>query len=203
MLTKQDFIQQYEKHSDEELYQMYLRKDNYSEEGQEALNEVIDQKGGLARLEKLIEQSQKVFSERLRIQQETERLAVSHNDDELVFKLVSSDILTEEEVKEIISARLVQLKHQRRDQSITSRTIWGSLFGSVLAAILGGVIWGLQLIQMHRIFWILAIGLFLLSYGLIKWLTKQSKNNTVVLVASLLATIGGIGLGFVLYEMAG
>jgi hypothetical protein len=52
-------------------------------------------------------------------------------------------------------------------------------------------------------FYILVIGLALLSYGLIRLFTKQSKANVVVLVATALSVIGALVMGQLLFEMYG
>lgn len=203
MMTKENFIQQYNALTDEALYHMFLQRNQYSDEGQVALIEVIGQRGGIVRLEKVIEEQEAIHKEIRRIEHETRKLAVPGVGQDFITKMVVSERLSTEQVSQIVTSQFAQIELERKDQCITPRTIWGSIAGGSLAALIGGVIWGLQLIQMHRMFWILAIGIYMLAYGIIKWFTKQSKNNTIVLVASCLATGLAIGIGFLLFEIFG
>ena len=47
MLTVQNFVSQYEKFSDEDLYQAYSNIEDYSEQGKEALLITIETRGGI------------------------------------------------------------------------------------------------------------------------------------------------------------
>jgi len=203
MLTKQDFIEQYEQYSDEELYMMLQNKSQYSQEGQSAMDEVIESKGGIERLEDIIQQKQLVYREKVRIGNEVKKLAVTAVDEEFLQKMITSTILPPQEVQQVINEAFAQVRHYQKDVGITPRTIFGSVLGGSIGAIVGGLIWGLQLIQMQRMFFVLAFGLFILSYSLIRLFTKQSKNNTVVLIASCVSTGIAIGLGFMIYQMFG
>jgi hypothetical protein len=117
--------------------------------------------------------------------------------------LVKSDILSDEEKGQIIREKYDELSRTREDEKIKPRTIIGSIVGGGIGSIIGGGLWGLQMIQMHRMFYILVIGLAILSYGLIHLFTKQSKANVVVLIATVLSVIGALVIGQLLFEMYG
>ena len=63
--------------------------------------------------------------------------------------------------------------------------------------------WGLQMIYSKRMFYIFFVGLALLSYYLIKALTKQTKNNSFVFIATIISVILALFIGQLLYEIVG
>src|SRR5206468_1494662 len=122
-------------------------------------------------------------------------------DEELYKMYVTIDDYTGE-AKEAIDLEIqrrggidVLKNNVRQKQKIKPRTIFGSIIGGTIASLIGGVLWGLQLIQMHRMFVILGIGIALLSYGIIKFSTKQSKENIIVLIATVISTGAAIFIG--------
>ncbi len=97
----------------------------------------------------------------------------------------------------------MEIEQELNDKKIKPRTIAGGIIGGTIAAVTGGALWGLQLIYSGRIFLILGIGLALFCYGIISAATKQSKNNIVVLIATVISIIVAIGIGQLLYEIVG
>jgi len=89
------------------------------------------------------------------------------------------------------------------DKKIKPRTVIGSIIGCIVAGLIGGTLWGLQMIYSGRIFYILLIGLVLLCYGIIKISTKQTKKNTVVLIATVISVVLSLLIGQLLYDIIG
>jgi len=67
----------------------------------------------------------------------------------------------------------------------------------------GGSLWGLQLIYSKKVFVILLIGLVLLCYGIIKFSTKQSNKNVVVVITTIVSVLMAIIIGQFIYEIVG
>jgi hypothetical protein len=203
VLTKEDFIIQYENASDEELYQIYIKREDYTEEAKEAVELAINKRGGIEELEQRLLQRQTLKNEEERIIKETSKLYASGSDLGFIKKMITSEILTEENVNQIIRSKIAVLRMEEEDKKIKPRTVFGGLVGGVIASIVGGILWGLQMIQMHRIFLLLLVGLVLLSYGIIKLLTRQSKRNTVVLISTVISVIAALVIGRLLFEIFG
>lgn len=203
MLTTEDFLAQYEKCSNEELYRMHLNLADYSEEAQGALKHVIEERGGLNKLIETHQQQLQIENEKERIRQETAKLYVNDSNVDFLKNIITSNLLTTEETQQIIEAKFSELRLIHEDTQIKPRTVFGSLIGGVLGSIAGGILWGLQMIQMHRMFLILIAALVLISYGLIRLFTKQSRSNTMVLVATVLSVVGALFIGELLFTMFG
>ena len=203
MLTVKDFLSQYENLSDRELYQSYLNINDYSDEAKEAIDLAIKKRGGLESITNNLKKQQTKIEEINRIQQETQKLFVPGNNSEFLKTIITSEILSPTETHEIIQTKLDELQAANEDKKIKPRTILGSLAGGAIASVIGGVLWGLQMIQMHRIFYIFVIGLVILSYGLIKLFTKQSRANAVVLIATVISVVAALFIGQMIYRAFG
>lgn len=59
------------------------------------------------------------------------------------------------------------------------------------------------MIYSGHIFYLFAVGLVIISYGFIKFFTKQSKNNIVVLILTVASVFYALILGFYIYQMFG
>lgn len=203
MLSTADFVQKYESYTDEELHAVYLNQAGYSDEAIKALEIVLENKGGLDALLKRLEEKHIVEKEIHRIRKETAELGSKGIDSSFIKSTTASGILSPEKVNEIIDSQYAEVERALDDKRIKPRTIAGSIIGGLTASIIGGILWGLQMIYSNRIFYILGIGLALLCYGIIKLATRQSKNNIVVLVASIISIALAVFFGEMLYAIYG
>lgn len=200
---KDELIERYSEYSDSELMNTYLNIDGYTDEAKNALETVIYNRGGVQALKerygKIIEKE----NEKLKINDEAILLygkGFTQND---IVANLKSDILSTTEIEQISAKVIDVLESRKKDLEINSGTVIGSILGGVIGGIIGGVLWGLQMIYSGRIFYIFGIGLLIISYGFIKFFTKQSRNNIVVLILTILSAIFAFLLGFVIYSFFG
>lgn len=203
MLTVNDFTAQYETLSNSELYQMHLNAADYSDAAKEALAVVILQRGGVENLRKETEHQNFQLQEEQRIAWETRRLAQGGTSVDFLKKVITSSHLPQEDVAAIIERTYKEVDLDYADKQVKPRTIMGSVVGGAIASVVGGGLWGLLLVQTHRIIYFFIAGLALLSYGLIKLFTKQSKENVVVLVATILSVAGALLIGQIIFDQFG
>jgi len=203
MLSKEELITKYQQYSDNELLEVYSNRDGYSEEANEAINIVLESKGGLEAIRKNLLEKKVISDEINRIKKETEKLSSKETNAEFIKSLVSSSILSKEEVSEIVDSKYSEFEAHLKDTKIDSKTIVKSAVGGSIASLVGGAFWGLQLIYSNRIFIILVVGLALLCYGIVKLVVKKSKENKVVLIASLISFILSILLGTLIFQIVG
>jgi len=203
MFSISDFISRYEKYSDDELHDIYLNIDGYSEEAKKALNDVLEKRGGIGSFLKKMEEKKILESEIDRIKNETNVLGHRGVDSSFIKTTMASDILSKEEIENIIDAKYGEVQENLNDQRITDKTIVGVVVGSVIATIVGGGLWGASIIFSGRVFFIFIAGLFFLCYGIIKLITRRSYNNRAVLISSVISTALAFLLGFLLLEVFG
>jgi hypothetical protein len=203
MFAIDDFVLKYENYTDGELIEIYHNMADYSEEANEALMIVIQKNGGFDELVKRLSEKQVLANEISRIEKETAEFGLKGVDASFIKKTASSTILSQDEVEGIIDRKYSLVQLELEDKKIKPRTVVGSLIGGTIASLVGGVLWGLQLIYSKRMFYILLVGLVLLCYGIIKLITGQSKKNNAVLVATILSVLLSLIIGQLLYEIIG
>ena len=198
-----ELIERYQSSSESELINIYNNKEGYTDEAKKALQIVIEEKGGLRVLQERHQNLIEIEEEKEQLKKEILKLkAEKLNNDEIKLK-IKSNKLSEGDITELFNQTFQEFEGQERDLEIKPKTIIGSLTGGIIGGTIGGILWGLQMIYSAHIFFIFGFGLFVISYGMIKLLTKQSISNGAVLVSVILSVIYALVLGFFLYNLIG
>lgn len=203
MLSKEELAAQYENYSDEELYTLYRNIGGYSEEAQQAFEMVMEKKGGIDSVIQRLQVKQSVLQEEKRVRKEVTEFGRSEADLSFIKKMISSEILSADRLDAVIEDAYSDFEHEQEDKKVKPKTVAGSLAGGLLAGLIGGAIWGFQMIWSGRMFYLLLVGLGLLSYALIRAFTRQSAKNTMVFVATILSVLLALLIGFILYTVIG
>ncbi len=198
-----ELIDRYSKYSDPELMNIYLNINAYTDEAQKALKIVIENKGGINSLTERYRKLAEKEEEKLRIYNEVDRLYKKGNTKNDINSTICSEILSEEEIHQITDMVSNKLEAERTNVAIKTSTYVGSILGGVLGGTTGGILWALQIIYSGHLFYIFAVGLGIISYGFIKFFTKQNKNNMVVFIFTIASVLYALILGFYIYEWFG
>ncbi|MCG2793629.1 MAG: hypothetical protein L6262_08815 [Weeksellaceae bacterium] len=183
--------------------EVYFTKYKYTDDARKALAIVIEKKGGLMHLIESYNKAKAYENEKKRIFNEITQLYKKGMQKSEMSKHLSSDIVENSMIQSIMQQIELEIKNNEIDAEIKPRTIIGSILGTLIGASFGGTLWGLQMIYSGYIFYIFGIGLILNSYAFIKLFTKQSKNNIVVLLFTILSSMLAFFLGFYLYQIIG
>jgi len=198
-----ELIDRYSQYSDSELMNVYLNKDGYSEDAKKALEIVVDSKGGIQSLNERYDKIVEKENEKLRINDEAIKLYENGFTKNDINSNLKSEILSTNEMQEIVDKVFNSLEATKKDMEINSGTIIGSVLGGIIGSFVGGILWGLQMIYSGYMFYIFAIGLAIISYGFIKLFTRQSRGNTVVFITTILSVVFALILGFFIYGVFG
>ncbi len=203
MLSVKDFIEKYELYSDEELIEVDSNINNYSEEANEALNIVLQKKGGIEVIQKRLADKAIITNEIERIKKETIRLSSKETNADFIKSLISSDLLPKEKIHEIINEQFGKFEAHVKDITVDSKTVAKAVFATVIASIVGGIYIWFVLSNASRIPILFFIGLGLLCYGIIRLITKKTKANTIVFIASFLSFTFSLLIGYGLTSFFG
>jgi hypothetical protein len=203
MLTIQDFVNKYGTYSDEELYHVHNNLDSYSEEASSALNLVIEKKGGIDQLIKRLEAKTIITTEKKRIADDAEKLSLNGVDASFIKNTTTSTILSKEELHEIIETNVEKAESIIADKKVNSETVMKSFLGCALASLVGGAFASLQFLYFGATSYMLIIGMGLICYGIVKFVTKKSYNNTAVIIASFAAFILSYLIGSLAFSIFG
>lgn len=202
-MTRDELLQTYNAYSDEELTEAWRSIHDYTPEAFEVLKAVIEKRGGIEALLEKEHSVWEVFQETERIKQQVRQLASPGVEPEFLNKMISSELLDEAQRLAIIRETLDTIAHEKEDMEIKPRTLVGGSLAAGLAAVIGGILWGLQLMWSGRIFYIFLIGLVVLSYSFIRFFTKQSYKNTAVVILTIISTVVALAIGQMMFEFWG
>jgi hypothetical protein len=201
MITKERITEKYKSMDDSQILDLQRTAHTLSDLGREALADVLKERGGIEKLiadrNKSIEIEREKFNLKSYFSQKYKEGIPAD-----LIKL-SSEILDRNQLAELHQQYESELEYEKKDKSINVRTVLGSIGGMVIGGILGGIFWGGQLIYSGHIFYLFAIALAVLNYGIIRLITGQSKENPVVLVFSALGIGISLLIGFELYGIFG
>lgn len=198
-----ELVERYSQYSDTELMKVYLNKNKYTDDAKQALDIVIEKKGGIQsfteRYDKIVEKEM----EKSMIKNDAAKLYLNGMTKNDINHALTSEILVSDEIQQIIEATSTEIEATKRDLEIKPSTIIGSILGGIIGGTIGGILWGIQIMYSGHIFYIFTIGLGIISYGFIKFFTKQSRNNIAVFSITILSVIYALILGFYIYELFG
>ena len=203
MLTVEDFTSKFDKYSDLELYAINKDINNYSDEAKQALEVILLKRGGIDLIERKLKDEAVVQNEKRRVATEAATLRMNGVDAEFLKKTTTSSILSNEELNSIIDTNVAVAEFHLEDKKIDSNFIVKCILACAVASLFGGAFISLQFLYLGATSVLMVIGLALICYGVVKWVTKKSYNNAAVVIASLLAFVLSYLLGFLVYSIFG
>lgn len=203
-MNKEHFVEQYTNLPDEELLEIYDNQQNYSADAVLALNDIVAKRGGIDVLIDKEKYKLQIIEEKARVNAEVKAIRTTDAaNDEFLYKMITSDILSEEELKTTIANSIKNLNVETADITIKPRTIYIGIIAAIFSAVIGGILWGLHMMWSGRVFLFLGLGLVLLCYHIIKAATKQSYKNALVLVLTICAVIIALFIGEYMWDTYG
>lgn len=193
----------YKKYSDKEILESYTTMMDYSGKADKDILLEIESRGGIGVLKERIKDADKIPNEITRIGKEFFKIQKENpnlNFDD-VKNLVTSELFSEEEKNQIIDLNYNNFSKLKKDEKITARTIIGSIIGSLISILVGTVILYNNVISTSKIFYAVPVFIFGIAYLLIRLFTKQSLNNIIVFVSSMLSAIIATVLGLYLVSL--
>ncbi len=201
MPTLDEILERYRNYSDSELLDVYSKIEEYTEVAKEALKIIIAERGGIESLKNRVKLQINLENEVARIKHEIFELFKQGKDVVEIKNQIKINYISDSQLTEIISEVSTEYLQEKVDTQIKPRTVLGSIVGGFIGGTIGGIIWCIQLLYTNHIFFILIIGLALLSYAFIRLFTKQSKNNTLVLIMTLISVVYAITFGQIVFEI--
>ena len=191
----------YRKFSDNDLTEAYSSMINYSGKANADLLNEIDYRGGMDKFLKQIEKAKVAETEIKRVTEEVYSLSSPDTNIEFIRQTIGSDILSQDQLDFLIERKFDAHQAMLADTSIGTSTIIGSLVGGAIGSLISGILFGLSIIYFDRIFFFLLVIVYIICYSIIKLVTKQSRNNLAVFIASFLATVGAAVIGLLIARL--
>ncbi len=191
----------YKKYSDKDLLESYSTAIDYSGKADKDLVTEIDSRGGIDQIKKKVTEQNVVPNEIKRIYQLVFSLSKKDPNPSVIKSSIRSDILSAEQLDKAIDVAIKDAEKHTKDTSINSRTVIGSIIGVIVSSLIGAGLWCYSIIQTGKMYYILTAGILIISYIIIRILTRQSKNNVLVFLATFASAFIAIPLGLWFYSL--
>ncbi|HMT72379.1 MAG TPA: hypothetical protein PKD16_19595 [Saprospiraceae bacterium] len=191
----------YKKYSDKDLLESYSTALDYSGKADKDLVAEIDNRGGIEQMKKSVAEQNIVPDEIKRIYKLVFSLHKKDPNPIIIKYAITSDILSPEQLDKAIDIAIEDVEKHTKDISINSRTIIGSAIGVIISSLIGAGLWCYSIIQTGKMYYIFTVGILIISYIIIRLLTKQSNNNVIVFIATFSSAFIAILLGLWFYKL--
>lgn len=203
MLSKADFLEQYEKYSEEQLIELYTTIEDYSDEAKEAFYIVVAKRGGVESLIAAKKGKELVAAEIGRINNLVSIMKPEELDLSFPKELITSEILSKEDLHKVVDEAYQKRLSALAEKKIDAKSIVTAIIAGLSAGTVGGILFGVQLIFTGVIMRLLFIALVLICYGITTLIARKSYKNTAVLIATIFAVILSLIIGDALFKLIG
>ncbi len=201
MPTVQELNDKYSSYSDEELFGVWIRIDEYTPEAKEALSGVIKQRGGPEALIQRLQLQAERTKEIQRLTQDARDSLQKGLPPSRVKDQMRSAKLPPEEIAEISDRVVAEHQEDTKDRKITPWTFLGAAIGGLLGGTVGGTVLGLSMLQSERTILGFVLGALMVCYGCVRFFTGKTTRNSLVLIATVLAAAYAFLLAEMIYQM--
>lgn len=179
----------YKNYSNEELIEAYSTMLDYSGKASNEILLEIDKRGGIDDFLTKIEFNKSNKEEINRISQEIYNLCKDFNDLDFIKGLIKSEILETNELDNLVTLKFNQYQAFLKNRKIDQKTIFGSLVGMIIGIIISLIFYSLVTFLIGKFVFYPIIGVYFICYQTIKLITKQTRDNTFVFLASFIGTL--------------
>jgi hypothetical protein len=188
----------YSNFTEDELIEVYSTMLNYSGKASPEILDEIDRRGGLDKFKTAIKQKELSKKESGRVFKELTELVAQGLDMETIKKKIASDVWTKQHLDDFIENKYLGHQLYIQDKTIDKDVFFRSFLGVLFSSVAGSILWAFSILFLKFIFFPFLIFIYIISYFIIRGLTGKSRNNLIVFLACLIATIASFVLGLVL-----
>ncbi|MCM0666104.1 hypothetical protein [Flavobacterium tyrosinilyticum] len=179
----------YKNYSDKDLEEAYNTMVDYSGKASKEILLEINNRGGIDVFLSTLESNKINKKEIQRITKEVYDLSNDYSDLDFIKQFVKSDILDSIELNNLIDSKFNEHQEILKDREINQKTIYGSLAGMSLGIIISLLFYILIINLLGKFIYYPIIAVYFICYRSIKFITKQTRDNTFVFLTSLAGTI--------------
>ncbi|QLC65672.1 hypothetical protein LPB248_04980 [Flavobacterium sp. LPB0248] len=179
----------YKNYSDKDLEEAYITMVDYSGKASKEILLEINNRGGIDVFLSTLESNKTNKKEIQRITKEVYDLSNDYSDLDFIKQFIKSDILDSHELNNLIDSKFNQHQAILKDREVNQKTIYGSLAGMALGIIISLIFYILIINLLGKFIYYPIIGVYFICYRTIKFITKQTRDNTFVFLTSLIGTI--------------
>ncbi|MEN2487710.1 hypothetical protein AAYQ05_07895 [Flavobacterium sp. B11] len=179
----------YKNYSDKDLEEAYITMVDYSGKASKEILLEINNRGEIDVFLSTLESNKTNKKEIQRITKEVYDLSNDYSDLDFIKQFIKSDILDSNELNNLIDSKFNEHQAILKDREINQKTIYGSLAGMTLGIIISLIFYILIINLLGKFIYYPIISVYFICYRTIKFMTKQTRDNTFVFLTSLIGTI--------------
>ena len=200
MPTIEELAKTYESKTDSELFEIYQKKEDYSDDALAALKIEINRRDNYEQFIKKQENLAIKEEEKQRIFNYSMKMFSNKLEQNDFRQKITSKHLSQTEIDEVITQAEANFEKEREDQKVNPKILMAGILGGFVGGTFGGILLGIQMVQTNYFIKFIILGLAFISYIFIKLFTKRSKNNIIVFTLTILSTLYAIALGVYIYN---
>ena len=185
MLTENNFFLKFEKYNAQELIKIKNNQADYSREAINALNKLIDLRGGIIKISDEAEEIKKTQIETVRILLETEKQYHQKKDIETIKKSIQSNIINKGKVDEIIISEFTRLETQKDNFDLNPKSVLNLIAGILISSFIGACLFCFFMICSENLFFLITFAMIFISYFNLKFFTELKKINGILILATI------------------
>jgi len=182
----------YSKFSEQDLIESYNNQIDYQGKATKELLEEITSRGSLEDFQAKIGNQKFILDERNRIIREIHQHYLNKSSKQECLSLIHSELIPKEEIKILVESKYIDIQQNIENLTVDSDTIIKSFLGIIISSPISTAIIALLIYTVPGLFafnFFLLVPVYIINYCIIRLVTKKTRANLAVFIASFLATI--------------
>ncbi|KIC65036.1 hypothetical protein [Chryseobacterium taiwanense] len=182
----------YSKFSDQDLIESYNNQIDYQGKATKELLEEITSRGSIKDFQTKIENQKTLLNERNRIIREIHQHYLNKSSKQECFSLISSELISKKEIQILVETKYTHIQQNIENLIVDSDTILKSFVGIIVSSIISSLVITLLIYFINALIvfhFFLLIPAYIINYFIIRLITKKTRDNLAVFIATFLATV--------------
>jgi hypothetical protein len=182
----------YSKFSDQDLIESYNNQIDYQGKATQELLEEITCRTTLENFQAIIENQKGILNERNRIIREIHQHYFNKSSKEESLSLLKSDLLSRQEIRILVEEKYSHIHQNVENLNVDSDTLLKSFVGIIIAPFVSSIIIFTLIFSINALIafhFFLLIPAYIINYFVIRRITKKTRDNLAVFIATFIATV--------------
>ncbi|MCS3867928.1 hypothetical protein J3D55_000844 [Chryseobacterium ginsenosidimutans] len=182
----------YSKFSDQDLIESYNNQIDYQGKATQELLEEITSRTTLENFQAIIENQKGILNERNRIIREIHQHYFNKSSKEESLSLLKSDLLSRQEIRILVEEKYSHIHQNVENLNVDSDTLLKSFVGIMIAPFVSSIIIFILIFSINALIafhFFLLIPAYIINYFVIRRITKKTRDNLAVFIATFIATV--------------
>jgi hypothetical protein len=182
----------YSRFPEQDLIESYKNQIDYQGKATQELLEEITSRGSLEDFQTKIGNQKVILNERNRVIRKIHQHYLNKSSKQECLSLINSELISQEEIKTLVDTKYLHIQQSIENLNVDSDTIIKSFLGIIISSPISTAIIGLLIYAVNGLLvfnFFLLVPAYIINYFIIRLITKKTRANLAVFIATFLATI--------------